>query len=119
MLYRGCTVPPEDLKPGFNGYTVLKEIEHRDMGKTFDVISSVDGEEVMMATACELATRLQKRLRKTAPEHRIPYSERLMSRGFCQRPLVTTEVTGVMHRFSERDAIRTPADLLRGLPIGG
>jgi len=89
MLYRGCVVPPERIRGGVSGYTILRVLEHNELGMTQDFITEADGDRVMMATAHSLAKRLQRRLKESDV---VPYPDRLIERGFCQRPYSTDEV---------------------------
>jgi hypothetical protein len=98
MLYRGCIVPPEKIRSGItSGFTVLQKLERRELGLTQDVITEQDGEKAMMSTAYDLARKLQRKLKRADESTRVPYPERLMERGFCQRPLREDEIfQGIM-----------------------
>jgi hypothetical protein len=88
-LYRGCIVPPERLRPGFgSGYTVLTKLERHELGLTQDVIT--DGENSVMCTSWNLANKLTRILKRT--DNVVPYPDRLMDRGFCQRPYRVEEI---------------------------
>jgi hypothetical protein len=88
-LYRGCIVPPERLRPGFSsGYTVLQKLERNELGLTQDVVT--DGENSVMCTSWNLAKKLTRILKRA--DDVAPYPERLMARGFCQRPYREEEI---------------------------
>jgi hypothetical protein len=89
MLYRGTLVPPESVKPSARGFTILKQIDKSELLWTQDVVT--EGDETMFCSARALSGRLRKRISKLRTENRgngeiLPYPERLMRSGFCQRP---------------------------------
>jgi len=89
MLYRGCLVPPESVKPPASGFTILKQIDQRELLWTQDVVT--EGDDAMFCSARALSGRLRKAVSKLRVESRgrgeiLPYPERLMRSGFCQRP---------------------------------
>jgi hypothetical protein len=95
-FYRGCRVPPVRESAGVCGYTVLQDVEHRDLDRKSDAL--VDGESVMFSSAIhlrKLATRLLKR--GPAPP---PLPEKLIERGFSQGAVIADGVV----QFNSFDA---------------